>query len=173
MSLLCSQMETKSLQTDVTMEEKSESMSPEMCSTASMSKGSSGHTGFVEPDEVSISCVSARVVPLFPGSQIQKIKLLHKDAILQLSCSRLRVRFGISTKFVDHAGRPRLNFVVDSSSSLCKVLDACDDVAQKLVVDSGSGSDWRPVVTRKNGFFNYPTLRLHIPTVVIGEYCPI
>ncbi|KAK0586273.1 hypothetical protein LWI29_003970 [Acer saccharum] len=36
----------------------------------------------------------------------------------------------------------------------------------KFAVESGSSSEWRPVVTRKNGFFNYPTTRLHIPTVV-------
>ncbi|GFP87461.1 protein nen3 [Phtheirospermum japonicum] len=83
--------------------------------------------------------------------------------------SSLKVRFGISTKFVDHAGRPRLNFVVDASPSLCKVLDATDSLAQKLSVDFGSSSEWRPVVTRKPGFFNSPTVRLHLPTVADGE----
>ncbi|MCI21804.1 ribonuclease H superfamily polynucleotidyl transferase, partial [Trifolium medium] len=46
---------------------------------------------------------------------------------------------------------------------------ACDNVARKLSSESGSGSDWRPIVTRKEGFFNYPTIRLHIPTTVCEE----
>jgi hypothetical protein len=50
--------------------------------------------------------------------------------------------------------------VVDPSPNLCNVLDACDNVARKLSSESGSGSDWRPVVIRKEGFFNYPTIRL-------------
>lgn len=169
MSQLSNQMETQSLQPDDTMEDKSAPESREMCSTASVSEGSSGYAGFMEPDEVSLSSISDGVVPLFPGSQIQKIKLLHNDVILQLCCSRLKIRFGISTKFVDQAGRPRLSFVVDISQSLCTVLDACEVIVRKLVEDSGSSSEWRHVVTRKGGFFNHPTARLHIPTVVFGN----
>lgn len=169
MSQLSNQMETQSLQPDDTMDNKSEPESREMCSTASVSEGSSGYAGFMEPDEVSIPSVSAGVVPLFPGSQILKIKLLHNDVNLQLCCSRLKIRFRISTKFADQAGRPRLSFVVDISQSLCAVLDACEVVVKKLVEDSGSSSEWRHVVSRKSGFFNYPTVRLHIPTVVFGD----
>ncbi|KAK2655569.1 hypothetical protein Ddye_008621 [Dipteronia dyeriana] len=172
MGTLSNQMETKSIKPDVTMEEKSESESPEISSIAVVSGGSSGYAGFVDPDQVSIPSVNACLVPLFEGSQIQRMKLLHKAVILQLCCSSLRVRFGISTKFADQAGRPRLNFVVDVSPSLCKVLEACDNIAQKFAVVSGSSSEWRPVVTRKNGFFNYPTTRLHIPTVVHGDAAP-
>uniref|UniRef100_A0A7N2N7A7 Exonuclease domain-containing protein n=1 Tax=Quercus lobata TaxID=97700 RepID=A0A7N2N7A7_QUELO len=87
----------------------------------------------------------------------------------ELSCSRLKVRFGISTKFLDHAGRPRLNFVANAPESLCKVLDACDGIAQNLSLDSGSNSEWRPAVIRKNGFVNYPTVRLHIPNTISGD----
>ncbi|KAK3225414.1 hypothetical protein Dsin_005276 [Dipteronia sinensis] len=169
MGALSNQMETKSIQPDVTMEEKSELESPEISSTAVVSEGSSGYAGFVDPDEVVIPSVNACLVPLFEGSQIQRMKLLHKAVILQLCCSSLRVRFGISTKFVDQAGRPRLNFVVDATPSLCKVLEACDNIAQKFAVESGSSSEWRPVLTRKNGYFNFPTTRLHIPTVVHGD----
>ncbi|KAJ4713050.1 Protein NEN1-like isoform X2 [Melia azedarach] len=136
-------------------------------SGVSLAEGSSGYAGFVEPDEVSISCISPCIVPLFPRSPIRKIKLLHKDVILQLFCSRLIVRFGISTKFVDDAGRPKLSFVVDTPTSLCQVLYACDTVAQNWVLDSGCGSEWRPAVTTKYG--PYPTVRLHIPTVVDGD----
>ncbi|KAH9721958.1 protein NEN1 [Citrus sinensis] len=169
MNQLSNQMETQSLQPDDTMEDKSAPESHEMCSMASVSEGSSGYAGFMEPDEVSLSSISDGVVPLFPGSQIQKIKLLHNDVILQLCCSRLKIRFGISTKFVDQAGRPRLSFVVDIAQSLCTVLDACEVIVRKLVEDSGSSSEWRHVVTRKGGFFNHPTARLHIPTVVFGN----
>ncbi|KAL1373263.1 hypothetical protein AAHE18_01G261900 [Arachis hypogaea] len=67
------------------------------------------------------------------------------------------------------------SFVSPASSSYVVLepdeifLDACDSVVQKLSVDSGSSSDWRPVVIRKEGFFNYPTARLHIPTAVCGD----
>ncbi|KAH9697106.1 protein NEN2 [Citrus sinensis] len=127
MSQLSNQMETQSLQPDDTMEDKSAPESREMCSTASVSEGSSGYAGFMEPDEVSLSSIS------------------------------------------DGAGRPRLSFVVDISQSLCTVLDACEVIVRKLVEDSGSSSEWRHVVTRKGGFFNHPTARLHIPTVVFGN----
>ncbi|KAF2318006.1 hypothetical protein GH714_041333 [Hevea brasiliensis] len=83
--------------------------------------------------------------------------LFYEDVILQLCCHHLRVRFELSTKFVDNAGRPRLSFVVDASPSVCGVLEACDDIVRKLFVESGSNSDWRPVLNRKPGFFNYPT----------------
>ncbi|XP_044486619.1 protein NEN1-like [Mangifera indica] len=169
MGRLSDQMETESLQPDVSMEEKTELVSPKMDSAASVSEGSSGQDEFIKPDEVSIPNISACFVPLFRGGQIKRIKILHKDVILQLYCARLRVRFGISTKFVDQAGRPRLNFVVDISPNLYEVLDACNNVAHKFAVDSGSSSDWRCVVSTKNGPFNYPTARLHIPTVVSGN----
>ncbi|KAG2679313.1 hypothetical protein I3843_11G046600 [Carya illinoinensis] len=156
---------SESLETSTSMEETQESS--EMSSTAAVSEGYSKLGGFLEIDEVSIPSINASFVPFYRGSQ--RIQLLHKGDILQLSCTRLKVRFGFSTKFVDHAGRPRLNFVVNASWSLCKVLDACDAIAQKLSLDSGSSSEWKPVVTRKNGFANYPTVRLHIPTAIRGD----
>ncbi|KDO55498.1 hypothetical protein CISIN_1g0480202mg, partial [Citrus sinensis] len=61
MSQLSNQMETQSLQPDDTMEDKSAPESREMCSTASVSEGSSGYAGFMEPDEVSITSISAAV----------------------------------------------------------------------------------------------------------------
>ncbi|XP_040990493.1 protein NEN1-like [Juglans microcarpa x Juglans regia] len=158
-------IESESLQTNTTMEEMLESS--EITSTAPISNGCCNSGGFLEPDEVSISAIGACFVPFHCGSQ--KIQLLHEGAILQLCCTRLKVRFGLSMKFVDHAGRPRLNFVVNASQSLCKVLDACDAIAQKLSLDSGSSSEWKPVVSRKNGFVNNPTVRLHIPTAECGD----
>nr|GEX67036.1 ribonuclease H-like domain-containing protein [Tanacetum cinerariifolium] len=57
-------------------------------------------------------------------------------------------RYVCSIQFVDHAGRPRLSFVVDvNSSNLCSFLDACDNVA-KIFMGSDSNSEWRPVVWR-------------------------
>lgn len=167
MSQMCNEMNTEFLQPDVTMEEKPVVESPEMSSTVKVSEGCSGSAGFIEPDEVSIPSISASLVPFYRGSH--KIKILHKDVALQLCCPQLRVRFGINTKFVDHAGRPRLSFVVDASPSLCRVLDACDNLAKRLSVESGSSSEWRPVVGRKNFYFNSSTVRLNIPTVAYGE----
>lgn len=113
---------------------------------------------FLEPDGVSIPSISVTLAPFYHG--IQRIQILHQNFPLQLKCASLKVRFGISTKFVDHAGRPRLNFVVDASPNLCNILDGADRLAQKLSADSGSSSEWHHVVARKQGFFNSPTVRL-------------
>ncbi|KAL7139286.1 hypothetical protein ABFS83_09G040500 [Erythranthe nasuta] len=122
---------------------------------------------FLEPDDVSIPSISVTLSPFYRGTQ--RIQILHLNSPFQIQCASLKVRFGISTKFVDNAGRPRLSFVVDASPSLCKILDATDSLAKELSVNSGSSSEWRPVVTRKPGFFNSPTVRLHLPTVADGE----
>ncbi|KAK9177468.1 hypothetical protein WN944_029490 [Citrus x changshan-huyou] len=86
-----------------------------------------------------------------------------------LCCSRLKIRFEISRKFTDQAGRPKLSFLVDASQSLCTVLDACEVVVKKLVEHSGSSSEWSDVVTRKGGFFNHPAARLRICAEVFGN----
>ncbi|WMV58260.1 hypothetical protein MTR67_051645 [Solanum verrucosum] len=130
-------------------------------------EGYIGITDFLEPNKISISSVSLSLSPLRSG--MQKIQILHNNAELQVCSKCLKVRFGISTKFVDYAGRPRLSFVVDVSSELCQLLDAIDNLAQKLTEDSGSMSEWRPVVNRKPGFMNSPTVRLNLPTVVDGN----
>ncbi|KAL3640552.1 hypothetical protein CASFOL_015520 [Castilleja foliolosa] len=160
LTMLAVELEKKNLSGDNMEEEKSDSTSVESSTVV-------GSNDFLEPDYISIPSISATLVPFYRGTQ--KIQILHQNVPLQLQCVHLNVRFGISAKFTDHAGRPRLNFVVDASPSLCKVLDATDSLAQKLSVDSGSSSEWRPVVTRKPGFFNSPTVRLHLPTVTDGE----
>ncbi|KAK3042728.1 hypothetical protein RJ639_000786 [Escallonia herrerae] len=160
------EVQKESLQPDDTMEEESGSGTPES-SPASASEASSGCTEFLNPEEISISSVSAVLVPFYRGQQ--RIQMLHEGSALQICCNGLKVRFGLSTKFVDHAGRPRLSFVVDASPNLCRVLDACDNLAQRLSMDSGSSSDWRAIVTRKAGFWNLPTIRLHLPTIVVGD----
>ncbi|KAA8540986.1 hypothetical protein F0562_024876 [Nyssa sinensis] len=166
MGPLSDEMERESLQSDDSMEEESGSESPES-SSAAAHEGSISCNDFLGPEEVSIPSISASLAPFYRGTQ--RIQILHKDVILQVCCTRLKVRFGISTKFVDYAGRPRLNFVADASPNLCQVLDACDNLAQRLSMASGSSSEWRPVVSRKAGFWNSPTIRLHLPTVVDGN----
>lgn len=155
---LCDEIKKESIQSDVTMDEKPMQESPEMSSSPSVTQACSSSIVVLDPDEICIPSIDASLVPFYRGSQ--RIELLHNGFPFQLCCTNLKVRFGISTKFVDHAGRPRLSFVVDPSPSLCTVLDACDSIAQRLSLDSGSSSDWRPVVIRKDGFFNYPTVRL-------------
>lgn len=121
---------------------------------------------FLHPDDVSIPSVTMSLLPFFRGPQ--RIQLLHRNTPLQIRCNSLKIRFGISTKFVDQAGRPRLSFVVDASPNLCGVLDACDNIAKRFV-ESDSNSEWRPLVTRKPGFYNSPTVRLQLPTVAEGD----
>ncbi|XP_058761682.1 protein NEN1-like [Vicia villosa] len=157
----------ESVRADVAMNEKSIQNSPDSAASFSVLQTSSSSIVVLEPEKISISSLDASLVPSYRGSQ--RIELLHEGFAFQLHSSGLKVRFGISTKFVDSAGRPRLNFVVDPSPSLCNVLEACDNVARKLSAESGSGSDWRPVVIRKEGFYNYPTIRLHLPTAVCEE----
>ncbi|XVF11886.1 hypothetical protein REPUB_Repub08aG0066000 [Reevesia pubescens] len=167
MGLLRNEIQTEALQSDVTMEEKPELESPEKPPATAIAEGCSGYAGFLEPDEVSVTCISASLIPYYRGTH--RIKLLHKDVALQLFCPCLRVRFGLRTKFVDQAGRPRLNFVVDASRSLCGVLDACDAVAKKISEDSGSNSEWRPVIANDYRYIKSPSVRLHIPTAVNGD----
>ncbi|KAE9609637.1 hypothetical protein Lal_00006388 [Lupinus albus] len=166
LATLGAEITRESIQTDVAMDEKVQD-SPYMSSSSLESHATSSSIVVLEPNEISIPSIDASFVPFFHGSN--RIELLHKGFPFQLLCTGLKVRFGFSTKFVDQAGLPRFNFVVYPSPSLCKVLDACDNVAHKLSLDSGSSSDWRPVVIRKDGFLNYPTVRLHIRTALFGD----
>ena len=155
---LCRDIEIESLRRDSALGEKPVTESLEMRSTATASQDCCDYAGFLDPAEVLVASISASFFPFYNGTQ--RMQILHKDVKLLLHCTQMRVRFGISTRFVDPAGRPRLSFVVDGSPSLCQVLDACDQFAYKLSVDSGSGSEWRPVVIRKPGYLNSPTIRL-------------
>ncbi|CAL5444925.1 hypothetical protein CsSME_00053664 [Camellia sinensis var. sinensis] len=166
MGPLSDEVERKDLQSVEAMDEESGSGPPES-STATKPDFSSGYADFLEPDKVSIPSINVSLAPFYHGTH--RIQMLHKDNTLQLCCTHLKVRFGISTKFVDSSGRPRLSFVVGATPSLCQVLDACDGLAHRLSMDSGSSSEWRPVVSRKGGFSNSPTVRLHIPTVADGN----
>ncbi|KAJ4959715.1 hypothetical protein NE237_019625 [Protea cynaroides] len=166
MGPLIDQLSVENLQVDNNVEERPAAESSGIFLPPMASEGCSGYAGFLSPDEVLIPSVRASYVPFYRG---QKIQLLHRDVLLQLYCTGLRVRFGVSSKFLDQAGRPRLSIVVGVPPSLCQVLDACDHVSQKLTEDSGSSSEWRPVVNRKNGFLNSPTIRLNIPTIANGD----
>ncbi|XAR65501.1 DNA-directed DNA polymerase [Bertholletia excelsa] len=163
MRLLFDDLEKLSLQSDNTKEESDS----ESCNS-STSESSSSYADFLDPGEVSIPSISVSLAPSYRGTK--RVQIVHNDVKLQLCCTQMKVRFGISSKFVDHAGRPRLNFVVAATPKLCQVLDACDDLAQRLSVNSGSSSEWWPVVTRKPGFLNSPTVRLHIPTIIDGSF---
>ncbi|CAA7026952.1 unnamed protein product [Microthlaspi erraticum] len=160
MSLLRNEVDSgNNLQSDTLMEEEENQPSDTVVSE-----------GFLAPDAISLTNIKAVLVPFYHGSQIMKLKLLHGNSPLQhLYCSCLKIRFGINGKYLDNAGRRRLNFVVDLYPSLCSILEACDSKAQKLSVDSGSGSDWNPVVSPMKGFVNYPNARIHIPTEINGD----
>lgn len=140
---------------DTVMETGLESLN---LSTANSSDTFKDCIDFLKPDEISVPSITVVLAPGFHG--LHKLQILHNNSVLHVCCEHMKVRFGISTKFVDYAGRPRLSFVLDASPDLCQVLDACDNLAHKRSLDSGSSSDWRPVVVRKAGFVNSPTIRL-------------
>jgi len=164
MSTLRNEIAPEVLQSDVPMEEEQNQQSETVAS-----EGTGDQEGFMELDKISVSSIRATHVPLYDGSQTMKLQLFLGDRPLQLHCPRLKVRFGINGKFMDKAGRRRLNFVIDLYPSLCNVLQECDSAAQTISVDSGSGSDWNPLVIPMKGFLNCPTARIHIPTELNGD----
>ncbi|XP_028788241.1 protein NEN1-like [Neltuma alba] len=138
---------------------------PQTTSPAALSEAtwsSSRDFAVLKPHEVLISSLTTTLFTSHHGSK--RIQLLHNGFPFQLSCADLRIRFGISGRFCDKAGRPKLNIVIDASQSLCEVLEACDSISLCSFLDSGSSSEWKPVlITRKEGSFNHPTVRLQIP----------
>ncbi|XP_020104184.1 protein NEN1-like [Ananas comosus] len=133
--------------------------------TDALIEGCSGSSRFLEPHEVSSKHISAPIIPFYQSGR--RIVIHHKDSPLQLCCMGLRIHFGVSAKFVDTAGRPKLNIVVDIPESLCNILDECDKQAQKTSQESGSTSLWRALI-RKDGSLR-PTMRLRIPTTTNGD----
>ncbi|KAL8143949.1 hypothetical protein V2J09_016981 [Rumex salicifolius] len=155
MNALENEIREESLQRDNAEERTpAESSAPHSVST---------NSPFLIPDQVSVQSITAS-----PVRGYQRYQILHKEIELKLACSHLKVLFGVSSKYSDQAGRPKLSIVVDAPPSLFQVLDACDSHAQSFFMQSGSTSDWRPLVTR-NSYWNNPTIRLHIPTIVTGE----
>lgn len=158
MGPLCDEMKAELKRLDAAMEEEeSTCQSPYIeALQPPTSEGSSGFAGFLEPENISIPLLSASLVPYYRGTQ--RITLLHDGVSFQLCCCGLRVRLGV--KNFGDAGKPRFSFVVDTPPTLCQILDACDVIAQKLSTESGSISEWRPVVNQKKGFINTPTVRM-------------
>ncbi|ESQ31799.1 hypothetical protein EUTSA_v10004100mg [Eutrema salsugineum] len=138
-------------------------------SEAVASEGTNDQEGFLRPGDISIPSIKAVHVPLYQGSQRMKLQLFLGDRPLQLHCPRLVVRFGINGKFLDNSGRRKLNFLIDVNPSLCDVLEKCDSAAKAVSTDSGSGSDWFPVIIPMKGLLNPPTARIHIPTGLNGD----
>ncbi|XP_057952539.1 protein NEN1-like [Malania oleifera] len=124
------------------------------CATILLMESSSGYTGFLEPKEVSEDAIHARVSG-------RNYEIMHGDEKLQLYCAELRVRFGISQRYANRDGQPRLNFVVDVSAILCGVFDSCEEVASRSFIESRSKSKWWPLVKRD---YDFPTVRLAIVT---------
>ncbi|CAI9281449.1 unnamed protein product [Lactuca saligna] len=112
-------------------------------------------------NEVSMASITiVSVSPYF--HRFHKIQIHHKDIPLQIRCDSMRIRFGLSTKYLDHAGRPRLSFVVDANSpNLCDLLDACDNITKRFI-GFDCNSEWRPLVNRM--FYDSPTIRLNLRT---------
>ncbi|CAI9281450.1 unnamed protein product [Lactuca saligna] len=112
-------------------------------------------------NEVSMASITiVSVSPYF--HRFHKIQILHKDIPLQIRCDSMRIRFGLSTKYLDHAGRPLLSFVVDANSpNLCDLLDACDNITKRFI-GFDCNSEWRPLVNRM--FYDSPTIRLNLRT---------
>ena len=160
MSFLRNEMASdNNLQLDTLMEEEEEEET-QPSDTVVVYANTSDHEGFLSPDAISLPNIRAVLVPFYHGSQLMRLKLLHGDSPLQLYCSCLKIRFGISGKFLDNSGGRRLNFVVDLNPRLCSILEACDSNAQKVSVDSGSSSDWNTVVSPVKGFVNCPNARI-------------
>ncbi|KAI5013793.1 hypothetical protein ZWY2020_046854 [Hordeum vulgare] len=75
-------------------------------------------------------------------------------------------------KFLDTAGRQKFNMLVEIPETLSKVLEFCDNQAQRFLQDSGTTSEWRPLI-KKYGYVNRPTVRLNIPTTASSDAPPL
>lgn len=121
---------------------------------------------FLEPHHISISSLRTIYEPSQWGTQ--KMMLLHKDLPFRMRSSNMILRYGISRKFFDPTGKPRLSFVVEPSSEICNILKVCDVLAQKSFSSFNDKSEWRPLV--KYGLGNaIPAVRIHIATAGSGE----
>ncbi|KAK9066564.1 hypothetical protein SSX86_013887 [Deinandra increscens subsp. villosa] len=122
----------------------------------------SNHTEFIDPGLVSLASITVTVAPFSKGPH--RIQILHRGIPMQIHCDGMKILSGLTTQFVDHAGNPSLSFVLDANSStLCNILDACDNIAKRFV-DSDGNSEWKPVVSSEPGSNNSPTIRLHLLT---------
>ncbi|KAG0494696.1 hypothetical protein HPP92_005690 [Vanilla planifolia] len=134
-------------------------------------KSSCPLAGFLNPDEVFLDNITISLT--HTNQFVKRIHILHQNAPLWLCCQGLVIKFGISTKFLDYAGRPKLSILVKAPESLCLVLSNCDSLAQSSFMSSGGNLEWRPLI-QKSASSNPSTIRLHIPTIANGEaidYC--
>lgn len=121
---------------------------------------------FLEPHHISISSLRTIYEPSQWGTQ--KMMLLHKDLPFRMRSSNMILRYGISRKFFDPTGKPRLSFVVEPSSEICNILKVCDVLAQKSFSSFNDKSEWRPLVKYGQGNA-IPAVRIHIATIGSGE----
>ncbi|XP_020575696.1 protein NEN1-like [Phalaenopsis equestris] len=136
-------------------------------------KNSTSCAGFLEPEEVLLNRITVSDTTLSPT--VRRIQILHLNVPLWLCCGGLVIHFGISTKFTDHAGRPKLSILVNAPPSLCHVLMICESLVQSSLRNYGSTSEWWPLM-KKNAFTNSATIRLHLPSLTnwesAGMYSP-
>ncbi|KAG6529207.1 protein NEN1-like [Zingiber officinale] len=155
------QMNIDLLQSNTQLPQIIESDCDRICTTVP-TENSNCYVGFLEADQVLPDKIRAPTVQNFQKT------ILYRDCPLQLSCMGMKIHFGVNSKFRDYSGRPKLSIVVDAPHNLCKILDICNRVAQASSQNSGSNSEWRPVLKRL-GHSNTATIRLHIPTVANGD----
>ncbi|KAH9295310.1 hypothetical protein KI387_038898 [Taxus chinensis] len=137
-------------------------------SLISMSGNEQSDPEFLEPPDVSTSSLKTTFVPSKWGTE--KMVLLHKGIPLQISSQKMKIRFGISKKFLIPNGKPKLSLVVEPSQETCDMLKFCDNLAQNLYSECNGNSEWRPLVITKNGQVNsVPAIRIHIATQGAGE----
>ncbi|XP_078170155.1 protein NEN1-like [Carex rostrata] len=125
-----------------------------------INESSSDFSGYLEPEKVLTQHITVSTL------HFGKTVVFLKDVPLHLCCANLNVCFGVNAKYLDNNGRPKLNIVVQVPKNLCKLLNKCDEVTRKMSLEAGSISQWRYLV-KKNGWFNLPTIRLHM---VIGDH---
>lgn len=154
---LIEQMKLDSIAPDTGVDRAQTSAFAQISHEPGTSGGSYRHCGFLEPEMVSTSCISASVVQSYRSGN--RILMLHKSNPLQIFSGGLKVHFGVNTKFLDYAGRPKLSIVVNAPVSLSNLLDVCDGLARSKALESGSDSEWRPVLKR-TGPSDSSTIRL-------------
>lgn len=123
---------------------------------------------FLEPHEISTSSLRITFVPSQWGTK--KMTLLHKDLLFRMRSSNMMIRYGISKKFFDPTGKPRLSLVVQPSLEACNILEHCDNLAQNSFSGCNDKSEWRPLVTMKHGLGNtIRAIRMNIATAGSGD----
>ncbi|XP_028788234.1 protein NEN1-like [Neltuma alba] len=153
-------------------ETNQETIQAQMFSSAAVSEACTTIFAVLKLHQIAVPRLTASSVRSDHGDL--KIQLRHEGVPFQLCCDHLKILFGVNDKFFDRAGLPKLSIVVDlhPSKTLCEVLEACDSIAKSSYLDPGHGGNpdyWRPLVAKSDGFYDYPTVRLRIPTAKCGN----